>query len=225
MGYIKTTERTIEATTEVNTKFISKSGIYDIIILNAIVDDKTSGSTAIDFYISHQDNPQFIYSGVYVTNKDKKDNTIGQRIMNSLLVIANITDIQDDDTIDDCLPIGKAKAMKDVKILYPLNDTPVKIRLQKSYSLYQGKITETLKVRGFYDTNGATSEEIVKVENGEDKSILGKKLKMDLRYADNIEYQDGVTEDDVKLWLETGRKDTVQVKAKVSVGIPSFAKE
>ncbi len=184
-----------------SSNYINSSGIYPITIIVPFVDTSEEGSSVVNLYIEHQGQKQSLFGNMRVTNKNDENgdpvtNTIGMRIFNQLLVIAD-TDAAD--PVEAELPIGKKEAMKDVAILEDLQDIEVLIRVQMEYSNWKG-IQEKKVIKGFYRLeDGATAEEIV------NDSEVGKGIKADENYVDNITYKDDLTPEDIAAWVAGGR--------------------
>lgn len=113
--------------------------------------------------------------------------------------------------------MGKDNKEKDFAVIAPFSDLDVKMRLQKVYSKYEGKISTKMAIRGFYASNGASAEEVTTGENA------GVQLTKDQAYADRITYEN-VTPEEVEAWLEAKKagedSPTVSNTPKASAGTP-----
>ena len=196
MAFFKA-NRTEEAVKDrAESKVINKSGIYDINILAAFLSGDPKGSMVVDFYIDHEGKKQVLYGNLRLTNRDGSEN-FAAKYFNQLLVIADIEEVED--SVDGELPIGKEGALKDVALLEDLSDIECKVKIIMEYGIYQGSITEKKVIRGFYNTDGFTAEEILKgVEKPE-------QIEKDKNYVKDV-YKDGLTKEVVEAWIANGRK-------------------
>lgn len=181
--------------------YISKSGIYDVVIKDVIVDKTQNGSEFLNLFIEHQGQEQPIFQAMRLTNNDGSPN-LGMKLFTKLAVILGGTDGQEiADPVSRMVPIGKGGEEKECMVLEEFDDMPVKIRIQMEYSIYDGKIRENKVVRNFYRfTDNATASEII--NNSEEK---GKQFANDEEYADKVSYKDGLTEEEVQAWLKERR--------------------
>ena len=87
MGFftVKTDEENVRDFSS-NTKYINKSGMYDLIIKGAIVDVSSGGSQVINLWVENDGQPQMIYNAIRLTNKDGSPN-FGQSLFNKLAVV------------------------------------------------------------------------------------------------------------------------------------------
>lgn len=188
-----TTKRDMSELKESTGDYINTSGIYDVIIKFASVSKGDRGSMSVDFNCEYKGSPVTLY-GLRLTNNDGTQN-FQAKLFNKLLVIADLDGVAEP-TIESHI-VGKDKTPKDFAVLTELSDLPIKVRIQYTYSLYNGKIIERREIKNFYRaSDGATASEI---ELG---SNFGTQLQKDRAYADNITYNDGLTSDMVDAWKE-----------------------
>lgn len=178
--------------------YIHKSGIFEAIIRNVIVDQTPNGSQFINLWIEHEGQEQPIFQAMRLTNNDGSPN-LGQKLFNKFCIVAGAeAGIEIDDPVPTMVPIGKGGEMQECMVLEQFNDTPIFMRIQMEYTLYDGKIREQKVVRNFFRfEDKATASEIV--NNAEPKGVQYEK---ELEYADKISYKDGLTEEDVQQYLK-----------------------
>jgi hypothetical protein len=195
--------------------YINQSGFYPVTILAPLVSVSKNGSTSIDFYLDHEGQKQTIYGNLRITNNDGKPNTIGAKLFNQLLVIAGVDEVSE--PVDMELPIGKKETDKTASVLEDLMDIDVLMRIQLSYSVYQGKIQESRNIRSFFRAEDTASAE--EVLSGDD---VGKGYERDAKYADNVTYEDGLTAESVAAWVAAGRTGGAGASADTAKKAPSF---
>ena len=175
--------------------YINQSGIYDVTINYVQVAESKNGAHQLNFNIKNNGTDQTIY-GPYITDKSGNINTITQNLLNRLCIIAGMDDGQEIETETAEYPVGKDQKMTEMEVIPELVDVPVKMRIQMEYSKYNGNIMERKNIKAFYREDGATAAE---AESGEN---IGKRLALDEeKYANNVTYKDGLTEEDVKAWI------------------------
>jgi hypothetical protein len=113
--------------------YINKSGIYDITLLAPIVETNSKGAQSLNFYVDYADNAQVVYSNLKLQNNDGSENFEMETVM-KLLAVSEVDGVAD--PVEATLPIGPAKADKDVLILEDLTDIDLKMRVQMQYSVY-----------------------------------------------------------------------------------------
>lgn len=200
-----------------STGYINSSGIYDLTILSAFVDTSDKGSSVVNFFVENEGQTQPLYGNLRVTNTDGVENTIGMKVFNQLLVIADLDEVND--PVEGVLPIGKDEADKDVAILEDLEDIQVKVRVQMEYGVWNGNITEKKVIKGFYrSSDNATAEEVVNEAN------YGATFEKDQKYVNNITYRDDLTEEEVTKWIADGRQKG-GAKASKAPATPSFGQK
>lgn len=177
--------------------FINRSGIYDVNLNYVQVAQTKNKAYQLNFNVNHGGMDQTIYGPILV-NTDGKVNEITQNLLNRLCIIAGMDDGQEIETETAEYPVGKNQVMTQMEIIPELTDVPVKMRVQMEYNLYNNEIQERKAIKAFYREDGATAAE---AESGEN---IGKRLALDLeKYADNVTYRDGLTEEDIKAWIQS----------------------
>jgi hypothetical protein len=176
--------------------YINKSGIYDITLLAPIVETNSKGAQSLNFYVDYADNAQVVYSNLKLQNNDGSENFEMETVM-KLLAVSEVDGVAD--PVEATLPIGPAKADKDVLILEDLTDIDLKMRVQMQYSVYNGDIKERKTIKGFYRADGASAAEVL------NDTEVGVQLAKDEKYAENVTYKDGLTEEDVTKWVQDDR--------------------
>jgi hypothetical protein len=199
MSNILSVNRTKEAVKDSGGgSFIGQSGIYDVLIKFASVDVSKGGAQSVNFNIEYNGNPTTIY-GPYITSKAGDPLDIGLGLIRDKLGI--IAGVEGDLTIEEEEhAVGKDNKLQEFSVITDYSDLPVKMRIQMEYSVYNGEIREKKVIKNFFREDGASAEEILAIENGEDVEI-GKRLAYETeKFADNITYLDDLTAEDVANW-------------------------
>lgn len=179
--------------------FINQSAIYDVNLNYVQVAETKNKAYQLNFNVTNQGMDQTIYGPILV-GKDGKVNEITQNLLNRLCIIAGMEDGQEIETEAVDMPVGKDKKIMEMEIIPELSDIPVKMRIQMEYSKYNDQIQERKAIKAFYREDGATAAE---AESGEN---IGKRLALDEeKYASNVTYKDGLTEEVVKDWIQSKR--------------------
>ena len=177
--------------------YINKSGIYDVTLNYVQVAETKNKAYQLNFNVTHQGMDQTIY-GPIIVNTDGNVNEITQGLLNRLCIIAGMDDGEDIETETQEYPLGKDQKMTEIEVIPQLCGVDVKMRVQMEYSLYNNQIQERKVVKAFYREDGATAAEAT---SGED---IGKRLALDEeKYASNVTYKDGLTEQDVEDWIKS----------------------
>lgn len=207
-----------DALKENNFEYIDKSGIYDITIKFASVQVNKDNARSIDFNIDYKGSETTLYN-LKLDNNDGSEN-FQRAIFNKLCIIAGIESVEE--PVIQTHVVGKDRLVKEFSVLDQFSDMPVKVRIEFSYSLYNGEIKEQRNIKAFYRTDdGATASEIV---HG---TQPGVQLAKDLQRADTVSYRDGLTAEAVKTWKEakaSGKNESVPVKTSIATENP-FAKK
>ncbi len=196
--------------------YINQSGVYDVTIKEVIVDFNDKGARTLSFYIDNNGQEQVLYGSLRLDNNDGTPN-FQASIFNKLCVIAGLESVQDPE--EATLPIGKEGIAKDVAVLPDFQDLACKIWVQLEYTVYNGSIKEKKTIKGFYNANGASTDEIIK------NTEVGVRFSKDEKYHTNTSYKDGLTEEAVQAWIAGGRKENTAGKTGGTVAPkPSFGK-
>lgn len=184
-----------DALKESTSSYINSSGIYDATLNYVQVAQTKNGAYQLNFNLTHQGTDQTIY-GPIIVNKDGSPNEITQDLVNRLCVIAGMADGQELETEEVVVKLGKEQKETEITIISGLTEIDLKIRVQMEYSLWNNEIQERKAIKAFYREDGASAAEAVSGEN------IGKRYNLDKeKYADNVTYRDGLTEEDVKAWI------------------------
>lgn len=176
--------------------YIGRSGIYEVNLNHVSLAPTKNKAHQLNFNVNHKGMDQTIYGPILV-NTDGNVNTITKSMFDRLCVIAGMEHGQDMETETQEVPVGKDQVMTEMEIFAEFTDLPVKMRIQMEYSLYNNQIQEKKSIKAFYREDGATAAESVSGEN------IGKRLALDEeKYASNVTYKDGLTEEDVKAWIQ-----------------------
>lgn len=179
--------------------FMNKSGIYTATIKFASIDVSKNGAKSVNFNFDVNGNSQTIY-GPYITDKQGNPLDIGLGLVRDKLgVIAGVDGSLNIE--DETHNVGKDNKPQEFAVITDFTDLPVKLRLQMEYSIYNGGINERRVIKNFFREDGASAEEIIAIENGEEAEI-GKRLAYETeKLANNVTYKDGLTEEDVAKFL------------------------
>lgn len=180
--------------------YISKSGIYDVIIKFASVEVSKNGAQSVNFNIEYNGNAQTIY-GPYITSTKNEPLKIGMQLINSLGVIAGLGDDDELEVEQETFTVGKEAKAKEFNIITQFTDLPIKIRLQEEYAINATtkEIRKSMVPVAFYRAeDGASVREIV------NNSEVGVQLEKDkASYADAVRYLDDLTAEDVEAWKKS----------------------
>lgn len=202
---------------------ITGSGMYPVTILAPVVSVSKGGSESVDMYVEHGGQKQIIYGNLRISNNDGTPNKIGAKAFNQLLIIADVDEVGD--PVENELPIGKKEKMKTVAILEDLCDVEVLMRVQMEYGLFNKNITEKKVIKAFFRAEDkASAEEIV------NETDVGAGYAREMKYVDNITFKDGVTQEQVSIWIAakrpegTGGGSSAAPKEKPKFGKKRFGK-
>jgi hypothetical protein len=197
MSFYKASKKS-EDVQQGGSNYITKSGIFPVLVLAPVVSVSKGGSTSVDLYVEYQGQKQIVYGNLRITNNDGSPNKIGSKIFNQLVIIAGLDSVSD--PVEAELPIGQKEAMKDVSILEDLCDVEVLMRTQMEYGVFNGSITEKKVIKAFFRASDkATAEEIV------NETDAGFGYERELKYVDNITFKDDLTEAVVAEWIKAKR--------------------
>lgn len=193
--------------------YIANSGVYDVTIKFASLDVTEKGAESVNFNVDYNGNDQAIY-GPFITSKAGDTIEVGAKLINSLAVIAGMTD--DDEYVleEEEHIVGKDKKAQVFNVITNFTDLSVKIQLQEEYSVNPktNEIRKQLRPKNFFREDGASAAEVV---SGKD---IGKQLAIiEEKYANRITYNDGLTPEAVAAWKEskkTNAPTTPRAKAK-----------
>lgn len=179
-----------KAIAENGKEFITKSGIYDVVIKFVSVKVNDPGARSLNFNVLYQGSETTLY-GLKLDNNDGSEN-FQRNIFNKLCVIAGIQNVND--PVKEVHKVGRDQKEESFDVLDQFNDLPVKVNIRFRYSKYNGEIREQREIMGFYREDGATASEIVS------GTAIGVQLEKDKKYAENNRYDDGLTIADVDAW-------------------------
>lgn len=205
-----------------SSNYLNKSGMYEVIIKDLIVDVTQNNSQHINMFLEYNGQEQIIFQAMRLTNNDGSPNVVGCALFNKLNVICGAGDgAEVSDPVEKTLPIGKGGEMKECYVLEQFSDTPIILRLQMEYSLYDGKIQERKAIRNFFRvTDKATASEIV--NNSDTK---GAQYAKEEEIAEVTTYKDGLTEEAVQNWIKGGRNNNVTPNKPTSFSKRTFGKK
>lgn len=198
---VKTSEEHVKDYTGDGGNYLNKSGMYEVVIKAVIVDSSPSGSEYLNLWVEYNGQEQPIFQAMRLTNNDGSEN-LGAKLFTKLCVIAGATDgAEIPDPVTRMLPMGEKGADKECRVLEIFDDTPVHLRLQMEYGMYEGKVQERKNIRNFFRfEDKATAAEII------NETEAGKQYEQELEYAEKVTLKDGLTEEDVAEWKKNRRK-------------------
>lgn len=179
-----------KAIAENGKEFITKSGIYDVVIKFVSVKVNDHDARSLNFNVLYQGSETTLY-GLKLDNNDGSEN-FQRNIFNKLCVIAGIQNVND--PVKEVHKVGRDQKEESFDVLDQFNDLPVKVNIRFRYSKYNGEIREQREIMSFYREDGATASEIVS------GTAVGVQLEKDKKYAENNRYDDGLTIADVEAW-------------------------
>jgi hypothetical protein len=185
--------------------YINKSGIYYVTIKKAWVDKSKGGSESISMLVDYKGVEQPIFGAIRLTNNNGKPN-FQAKLFNQLMIVCGIEEI--DEPSEETITFGKNKTKKTIAALPEFEDEEVQLRIAMEYSVWNGEIQERKVLKNVYSSTGHTAAELV---NGLEATQLNKDLE---KYANQVIYKDGLTEDDVAKWKEQFvKKDDTKAEA------------
>lgn len=199
--------------------YISKSGVYDVVIKFASIDVAASGAESVNFNIDYNGNSQVIY-GPYVQNKDGNVNEIGAKLINALAIIIGMTDGDDYEIEEEEHAVGRDNKVQTFNVITNFTDAAVKFQLQEEYSINpkSNQIQKRLVIKNFFREDGASAKEIV------DNANIGKQLSIiEEKYANNVTYRDNLTAAEVDEWKKA-KANAAKTGAKAPAAKPAKAK-
>jgi hypothetical protein len=217
MGFFKVnkTKEAVKEDSGSNSKYIFKSGMYDVTIAAAWVEANDKGARTVNLLIDYNNQLQPIFQAFRLDNNDGTPNYQAD-LFNKLCIILGIEEI--DEPVETELPIGKGGALKPVDVLEEFEDQPITLRISMEYSKWNGKIQERKVIKNVYrQEDKATAPEII------NDAEFGKQYEKDLEYADKPIYKDDLTPEDIEAWRQSfSKKDS---KPKAEVKAPKFGKK
>lgn len=184
---------------ESNEEFITTSGIYPVKINFVSLNINENGARSLDFNVEYKNTPHIFY-GLKLDNNNGSEN-FERAIFNRLCIIAGLTQVSE--PVDQSHAVGKDREIKNFKVLDDFTDLEVYIRIQQQYSLFNGQIKQKKLIRNFYRKDDkASAHEILTNEPA------GVQFDKDMKYASNISYKDGLTEEMVTAYKSNGSTTT-----------------
>lgn len=154
--------------------FIGKSGIYDVKINFASLEeneDETKQSIKFNLNVDYNGNTQVLY-GSYLRNNDGKDNVIGKNLFNKLLIISGLRKGEEPDIEVETHKVGKDNKEKDFTVVTNLTDLEVKIQIKEVFTIYEGNVRVSHDIYKFFREDGATAEEIIAKEDDPKSDVV-----------------------------------------------------
>lgn len=197
---VTTNEESVRDYTGNGSKWLNKSGVYEIIVKAVIADTTAKGSEYLNLWVEYEGQTQPLFQAMRLTNNDGSRN-LGADLFNKFCIIAGATEgTEIGEPVSRMIPMGKGGEEVECMVLEQFDDTPIIIRLQMEYSMYEGKIQQSKVIRNFFRfEDHATASEIV------NSADAGKQFEAEQAYADKVSYKDGLTEEDVAEWFKNQR--------------------
>jgi hypothetical protein len=198
MSFFKASKSKEDVKQSSGSGYLNASGCYPVNIIAPFASVSKNGSTAVDLFLDHEGQKQVLYGNMRVTNNDGSPNTIGAKVFNQLMIIADVEEVGE--PVDAELPIGKNNADTDVGVLEELTDIDVILRIQMEYSVWNNSIQEKKVIKGFYRAGDmASAEEIV------NETEAGVQYEKDSKYFENVTYKDDLDADAIAAWVAACR--------------------
>ena len=197
---VSANKNTVADVTGGGASFINTEGIFDIVLKFASISSGKNGSKSLNLNIEWNGNSQTIW-GPTIQNNNGQPNDIGLSLVNKLSVIAGLGDGDVLDIEDQVHKVGKDGKEQEFKVITNFSDLPCKIRVQREFSEYQGKIQERLLIRNVFREDGATAAELL--EGGE----IGVQMAKEAADHVNGPYLRGVTQEQVDAFIESRKKN------------------
>ena len=191
---VSANKNTVADVTGGGASFINTEGIFDIVLKFASISTGKNGSKSLNLNIEWNGNSQTIWGPTIQNNN-------GQPLVNKLSVIAGLGDGDVLDIEDQVHKVGKDGKEQEFKVITNFSDLPCKIRVQREFSEYQGKIQERLLIRNVFREDGATAAELL--EGGE----IGVQMAKEAADHVNGPYLRGVTQEQVDAFIEARKKN------------------
>jgi hypothetical protein len=186
--------------------FIGESGVYDVVIKFASLEQTTNGAGQLNLNIEYNGNQQTIY-GPIVLKKDGTPNQIGARMLNKLLTIAGVAAGTAPTLEEETHNVGKENKPKAFQVFTDLSDVELKIKLRQVYSKYNSQVRSNMELdSAFRLDDGASSSEIASEAQGTEV-VIGSQLKdiLEKEATTQPKYDDSVTPEEVAAWIAAGR--------------------
>lgn len=178
--------------------FIGDNGVYDVTINFASIEETTNGAHQLNLNVDYNGNSQVLY-GPIIVKKDGNPNEVGMTLLNKIGTIAGLEDGAELTVEEETHRVGKDNKAQDFDVITDFTGVELKLRIQRSYSKYQGNIRRSLEIRNVFRSDGATASEIIA------DTEVGKQLALEMeRYAATSHY-DGVTEEEAEAWEQEQR--------------------
>lgn len=205
-------EKTQEAVKDSGGSYILQSGMYPVKINFAAVNVNTHGARSIDFNVDYKGTTNTLYG---LKLDDNQGNEHFQRaLFNKLCVIAGFDTIYD--PVKQTHVVGKDQVEKEFDVLDQFSGVEVIVRVRAVYSVYNDEIKQKFEIANFFRIEDkATASEIISGAN------YGKQYEKEEAKASESTYQNNLTEDEVKAWLEARKKGTPADKVKVKETAPA----
>lgn len=174
--------------------FIGQSGIYPITINFVSIDQKDSGSASFNMNIDYNGNSQTIY-GPTIMNRNGDENEIGFRVLNKLMIIAGIEGEPEVEL--ETHAVGKDNKEQEFQVITELSGLECQMQTKQEYTKYKGVIKPKMNPENFFTAKGATADELLEIEKGNEDIEIGAQLAKILEKEGTTKYKLGKDENNV----------------------------
>jgi hypothetical protein len=207
---------------------IPTSGIYDVTLKCATLDLSPWGTRNVGLFLEVDGNPRMMYSVLDLGPEDTtgleswkvESYDRAWAVFDHMCVVCGIdpNDLAETETVS--LPIGKEKAMKDVEAFTEFEDKEIKAWFKfEYYKSKDGDIKEKIVLKETFTSTGLSGDEVLREET---EPTRIEKLE---KYVSAVAYKSELTEEDVKAWIEGGRKSGGGTAPSAPTKTPSFGKK
>lgn len=206
MFKIQANEKAVSDVTSTGS-YMNTSGIYPVTINFASVSKTRNGAEQINFNVTNGETTKTFY-GPYYKQTNGEYNEIAVSLYSKLGVIIGLEDGAEFTTETEERMVGMPAKPMELEVIQELVDVPVYMHIKAKYNLYQGNIKENLEIRSFFRAeDSASAAEILKGSNfGDQMTVVEEK------YASDVTYEDGLTEEEVKDWKHSRKNSNGEAK-------------
>lgn len=174
---------------------IYTSGIYEIEIERVEAKKTPNGAKVLDIaYVMGNGAKGYLF-GLKLTNNDGSEN-FQRALVDALMAIVGLKTVSNPVK----MKINTAKGEKEVHVLKEFSGKKVKVFVVAEYTKWQNKIYKNLNIQNFYRaSDNASAKEIL---TGSD---VGTRFEIESKYANEVVYSQGVTEEEAKAWEEANK--------------------
>ena len=185
----------------------STSGIFEVVIKNAVVVNNGTGGEYVDLVVDYNGNESTIIRAFPLTNNDGSENSIGKDLFNKLAIVCELDGELHLEPKE--FAYGIDKTVKEHYCIEELADCPVVLQIKRRFSWYEkkGEISMNVIVTNVFRTeDNASPGEIV------NETEVGKQYEISLKYASKDKLDKGVTQEQVDEFLANRGKKSSEPK-------------